>query len=209
MVYADFSFEQELWNAGFQYIAGIDEVGRGSWAGPVVAAAVIWPADYRPDFPLADSKLLTVARRTELAEKIKKTALAYSIGEVGLPIINREGIGRAAQRSFRQAVRNLAVKPDFHIVDAFYVRYLPKKLQLPLVKGDQKSASVAAASILAKVYRDQLMAKLAATYPKYGFDRHKGYGTKDHQEAIRRYGLSDLHRTSFDLNWLLSTNSIV
>jgi ribonuclease HII len=202
MVWADLSIEKDLWKKGYQYIAGIDEVGRGSWAGPVVAASVIFPKNFKPRFQLADSKLLNIKKRAALAEEIKKTALCYAISKVELPHINRYGIGRSSQQAFRKSLSQLPQHPDYHLIDAFYIKYLPKGNQKPILKGDQKSFTIAAASIIAKVYRDALMEKLALEFPRYGFERHRGYGTKEHQLAIRTYGLSELHRKSFDLSFL-------
>jgi ribonuclease HII len=202
MIWADLSYEKKLWREGYQSVVGVDEVGRGSWAGPVVTATVIFPAAFKPTFQLADSKLLSIKRRLELDEAIKNNAVGFAIGEVGLPHINRYGIGRSTQQGFRKALAGLSINPDFLLIDAFYIKYLPKKNQLPIVKGDQKSFSIAAASIIAKVYRDQLMEKLSLDYPNYGFEKHKGYGTKAHQEAIKIHGFSPLHRKSFDLSFL-------
>lgn len=202
MKWADFSFEKKLWDQSYNLIAGLDEVGRGSWAGPVVAAAVIFPPWIKLDFALADSKLLTPKKREELSELIKESAQSYSIAEVGLGEINKEGIGKASQRAFRQALRKLPTDPDFLLMDAFFLKYVRRSMQLPIIKGDQKSASIAAASILAKVYRDQLMVRAAVEFPHYGFDQHKGYGTRFHQEAITSLGFSTIHRTGFNLKFL-------
>lgn len=202
MKLADLEIENKLWAEGMSLIAGLDEVGRGSWVGPVVAAAVILPRNWNLPSSLADSKLLKPREREKLAKTIRSEAAYFSIVEIGLPAINREGIGRATQRAFRLALRKLPVKPDYHLVDAFYVKNLPKGNQLPIVKGDQKSASIAAASIIAKVHRDQLMRKLGRTYPVYHWGKNKGYGTKFHQLAIKTHGFSPLHRKSFDLSFL-------
>lgn len=202
MVLADLSLERKLWSSGYSLIAGIDEVGRGSWAGPVVAAAVVLPKNWSLPKNMADSKQLRPKQREELAKIICQEAVCYSVAEVGLNVIDRCGIGKATQRAFRKAVKGLEATPDFHLVDAFYIRYLPKSKQLPVVKGDQKSASIAAASIIAKVYRDKLMKSLSRSFPEYRFGQHKGYGTKIHQEAIKSYGFSPVHRRSFDLSFL-------
>ena len=207
MIWADLSYEQRLWQSGHSLIAGLDEVGRGSWAGPVVTAAVVFPKDFQPDFQLADSKLLTKQKREALATIVKSSALYYSIAEVGLPHINRYGIGRSTQQGFRKSVANLPEKPDFLLIDAFFIKYLPKSSQLPIKKGDQKSFTIAAASIIAKVYRDHLMEKLSENYPHYGFAAHKGYGTRAHQAAIKTHGFCDLHRKSFDLSFLGVTSA--
>jgi ribonuclease HII len=202
-VAASFEYEKGLWRRGIKLIAGIDEVGRGAWAGPVVAAAVVFPPFFTSDFALFDSKLLSPGQREELAEKIKSTA-KVGIGTVGVPTINKIGIGWATQKAFRQAVRSLGLDCEYYLIDAFYIRYWLRDNQLPIKKGDRSCASIAAASIVAKVYRDNLMRKLAEKYPAYGFDIHKGYGTTFHQEQIRRYKLSGVHRKSFDLSFLLT-----
>lgn len=199
---ANWLYEKELWDQGYQRVCGIDEVGRGAWAGPVVSAAVIFSP--HPAFPedLFDSKMIPASRREVLSHLILEQALSVSLGIVGLSEINRLGIGKAAQMSFRQAVKKLSVKADFHLIDAFYIKHLNKKLQLPIIKGDQISASIAAASIVAKVARDHLMRELHLEFPQYGFDKHKGYGTRTHQQRIREHGFSSVHRTSFDLGYL-------
>lgn len=202
MKWATLRYERFLWRSGKRYIAGIDEVGRGSWAGPVVAAAVVLPPGWRKPKNLADSKLLRPIDREKLARVIKREAVSYAIAETSVAVINREGVGRATQRAFRRAIKDLNVRPDFHLIDAFYIKYLPKKSQLPIVKGDEKCASIAAASIIAKVYRDRQMKNLSRQYPDYGFAKHKGYGTKEHQSAIKERGFSPVHRLSFDLSFL-------
>jgi len=200
---ANFENESLLWKKGIRLVAGIDEVGRGAWAGPVVAAAVVFPPFFQTDFDLFDSKLLLSKQRESLADKIKKSAYV-GIGIVGVPTINRVGIGKATQKAFRAAVRSLKIDCDYYLIDAFYIRYWLRDNQLPIKKGDRTCASIAAASIVAKVYRDNLMRQLAGRYPQYGFEVHKGYGTTAHQEAIRKYKLSEIHRKSFNLSFLLT-----
>jgi ribonuclease HII len=195
-----FDEENFLWQRGFQYIAGIDEVGRGCFAGPVVSAAVILPSDFGSiTADIHDSKLLSPNKREELAEIITKHSLAYSIAVVNVNTINKYGIGMATQKSFIKAVRLLSIKPDFILIDAFYIRGLNIAIQKPIIHGDRKSISIATASIIAKVYRDKLMGNLGKKYSLYDFKTNKGYGTKLHREAIKLNGLSKLHRTSFDL----------
>lgn len=198
----NFSEEKKLWQAGFANIAGVDEVGRGAFAGPVVAAAVILPKDFQIPPGFADSKQVKPKKRKQLAELIKKEAKAYYIAEVGVSKINKLGLGKAAHIAFRKSLKDLNPKADFVLIDAFYIRHLNRKNQKPIIKGDTKSASIAAASILAKVYRDDLMKKLGKIYPQYGFGKHKGYGTKVHQAAIKKFGLSRIHRKSFNLTFL-------
>jgi ribonuclease HII len=195
-----FDEEQFLWQQGYHYIAGVDEVGRGCFAGPVVAAAVILPQVFEGMELVNDSKLLSPKIREKLSQLIMKQALAYAISEIAVEIINKIGIGKATQQAFRQAINDLSVKPHFILIDAFYIETLSRKNQKPIVHGDGKSISIAAASIIAKVYRDTLMKKLHSQYENYDFATNKGYGTKKHQEAIKKYGLCDLHRKSFDLS---------
>lgn len=184
-------------------ICGIDEVGRGCFAGPVVAGAVIFPSNSRPIEGIADSKLISPLKRTKLAKKIKDQSLAWALGEISVPDINKFGIGQATQMAFSQAVAKLQKAADFFLIDAFYVKTLDKLKQKPIPGGDRISASIAAASIIAKVYRDELMQKLHLDFPDYGFDKHKGYGTLFHREMIKKFGLSDLHRRSFKLDKFL------
>jgi ribonuclease HII len=200
---ANFEYEKALWGRGVQFIAGIDEVGRGAWAGPVVAAAVVFPPFFNPSFTLFDSKILSPKQREKLAEEIKAVA-TIGIGVVGLPTINKMGIGKATQKAFRRSIHFLSCDCQHYLIDAFYIRYWPRENQLPIKKGDRICASIAAASIVAKVYRDNLMRRLAEKYPRYGFDAHKGYGTPFHQEQIRKYKLSGIHRKSFNLSFLLA-----
>lgn len=198
-----FEYETKLWNQGLQFVAGVDEVGRGCFAGPVVAAAVILPSDFSATDKINDSKKLTPKVREELAIIIKKHAIAYSIAEVSVSIINKVGIGKAAQQAFLKAIKGLTTEPDHVLVDAFRIDTLEKEKQTPIVYGDSISISIAAASIIAKVYRDELMQRLHPQYEVYDFFTNKGYGTKKHREAIGKYGLCDLHRTSFDLSKFL------
>ncbi len=203
MIFANFSIEQSLWSSGLQMICGIDEVGRGCFAGPVVAGAVIFPSNSKLIEGIADSKLLNPDKRKDLEARIKNHALGWSIGEISVETINQVGIGEATQQAFTKAVEGLKVIADYFLIDAFYVKSLDKLKQKPIVGGDRISASIAAASIIAKVYRDSLMEKLHLQMPNYGFDKHKGYGTSLHRQMIKKFGLSDLHRKSFKLDKFL------
>ncbi len=203
MILPTIDIEQKLWKSGYHYIAGLDEVGRGSFAGPVVVGATIFPKDFQIIEGLADSKLLKPRHREVLTELIKKEALAWSIAEISVTVINKVGIGKATQMAFRKAIKSLKKSPDFVLIDAFYVNHFNRKRQKPVKDGDKICASISAASIIAKVYRDKLMRKLHKKYPQYGFSKHKGYGTKAHQEAIKKYGLSRIHRKSFNLQKFL------
>ena len=187
--------ENELHQEGFQIICGVDEAGRGPLAGPVCAAAVILPMGL--EIPgLTDSKKLTDKKRRELFPIIKEQAIAYGIGLASHEEIDEINILQATYLAMERAMQQLSVKPDIAMIDGNRA----KDFGLPVrtvVKGDSLSANIAAASILAKVTRDDLMMELALQYPEYGFDVHKGYGTKAHYEALRNHDASPVHRKSF------------
>ena len=204
MILPTLNFEKELWDRGFRFVCGLDEVGRGSFAGPVVVGAVVFPPDIEKMEGVADSKLLKPKVREKLALKIKDQALCWSVAEISVRDINKAGISKATQMAFRKALRLLLVQADFVLVDAFYIKHLNRKKQKPIKKGDRDCFSIAAASIIAKVYRDELMVNTHRKYPQYGFAKHKGYGTKEHREAIKKYGLSKIHRKSFNLEKFLA-----
>ncbi len=199
IAFPTFSYEISLWEKGVSLIAGIDEVGRGAFAGPVVSAAVILPPDFPQNLGIHDSKLLSAQKRQSLVAVIKEKAISYSITEVCVLCINEMGIGKATQKCFFSTLSSLPTKPLHILSDAFYISGIKKTKQTPIIKGDQKSLSIASASILAKVYRDSLMTELAKTYPPYGFEKNAGYGTLSHRVAIKQFGLSDVHRSSFSL----------
>lgn len=203
MTYPTLGEEKLLWQRGLDFIAGVDEVGRGCFAGPVVTAAVIFSPNFSGIEGINDSKLLSAKKREMLAKEIKQKALAFSIAEISLDVINQIGIGKATQQAFHKAIQTLSQPPDFILMDAFYITSITKQIQKPIIHGDQKSVSIAAASIIAKVYRDALMRKLHEEYPNYDFATNKGYGTKKHRDAIKQYGLCDLHRKSFALKKFL------
>lgn len=204
MILPDLNFEKNYWQKGFKYIAGIDEVGRGSWAGPLVAAGVILPSDFEVPQGFADSKQLTSKKRDIFCKLIESQAVSFTIAEISNNKINIFGIAKATQIVFRKIVRNLNPAPNYLLIDAFHIKYFPKKKQLAIKYGDKKSATIAAASIIAKVYRDNLMTKFAQKFPKYSFEKNKGYGTKFHQQSIKSYGFTKIHRTSFNLDYLLT-----
>ena len=179
----------------YQFICGIDEAGRGPLAGPVVAGACILPKDCEILY-LNDSKKLSEKRRELLFEEIKEKALAYSIGMADNILIDEINILQATYQAMRNAVAGLKIVPDVLFVDAVHIPDVAIK-QIGIIKGDAKSVSIAAASILAKVTRDHLMIEYDKLYPEYGFAKHKGYGTAAHCEAIRTYGLSPIHRKTF------------
>lgn len=187
-------FENDLKNKGIQLIAGIDEVGRGPLAGPVVASAVILSDDfYLPG--LTDSKKLSKQKRERFYEEISAKARAVSVCYLSAAEIDHLNIYQATKKAMAHAVKTLSIQPEHLLVDAME---LPLNMeQTSLIKGDLKSASIAAASIIAKVERDRYMEKLAEKYPQYGFERNKGYPTKEHLEAIERYGITKEHRMSF------------
>ena len=176
-------------------IAGIDEAGRGPLAGPVAAGACILPADHDILY-LNDSKKLSAKKRDMLFDQIKEEALAWSVGLVDPARIDEINILQATYEAMRLAVRELKVKPTVLVNDAVVIPGVNIP-QVPVVKGDAKCISIAAASILAKVTRDRIMEEMDEKYPQYGFAKHKGYGTKDHMEAIRKYGPCPIHRRSF------------
>lgn len=187
--------ERKKWTEGFSFIAGVDEVGRGPLAGPVVAAAAAFPKNSL--FPkVDDSKKLTDARRRTLREEIISIpGIQYSIIEISPAEIDKINILRASHLAMKKAVSQLS-GVDFVFIDGLPVPDFPFPNEA-IVKGDAKSASIAAASILAKVHRDDLMTELALTYPEYGFEKHKGYGTAKHLEALRKFGPCPIHRKSF------------
>jgi len=187
--------ERSLWRTGITKIAGVDEVGVGPLAGPVLAAAVVLPEDVRLR-GVDDSKKLSAALREELAEKIHAAALGVGIGIVEPEEIDRLNIYRAALEAMRRAVVALPVMPEHVVVDARHIPQLTVP-QTALINGDARSYSVAAASIVAKVARDRIMCELDRLYPQYGFRNHMGYATAQHLAAIDRYGPSPVHRLSF------------
>jgi ribonuclease HII len=203
MILADLCEEQLLWDQGLEYICGVDEVGRGCFAGPVVAGAVIFPKECGLIEGIADSKLLKSKKREDLEARIKNLAIAWAVSEVSVEIINQIGIVGATQLAYLQAIQNLTLQPDFYLIDAFYINDILKDKQKPIIRGDQKSMTIAAASIIAKVYRDKRMEELDVQFPGYQFGIHKGYGTRAHQKAIAEHGLSALHRKCFDLSKFL------
>jgi len=203
MVLSTLDTEEKLWKLGYSWVCGIDEVGRGAFAGPVVAGAVIFPKNCQLLEGIADSKLIKPRQREKLSEQIKKCCLSWAVAEIGISAINKFGIGKATQMAFRKSIKLLDKSPDFVVIDAFYIKHLNRKRQRAIKDGDKICASISAASIIAKVYRDKLMKKLHRKYPQYGFRKHKGYGTKLHQAMIRKYGLSRIHRQSFNLDKFL------
>jgi ribonuclease HII len=192
--------EQSLWQRGYRFVAGIDEAGRGAWAGPVAAAAVILPPD---DAGLAehlrgvrDSKKLSAKQRERLLESVLGCAVAWGVGMVPPDEIDELGIVVATQKAMGQALQALSPQADYLLID--YLRLPEAEVpQTSLPHGDGRILSIAAASILAKVSRDRVMIDLEARFPGYGFEQHKGYGTQQHRDALSRIGPSGIHRLSF------------
>jgi len=208
----DFSFEKSISKKGYRVIAGVDEVGRGSFAGPVVAAVVAFAqgrefenlnvGNSQNKIVVNDSKKMTPKQRERSAFWIKRESLCYGIGWASVAQINKLGIKKASEIAFRHAIKNCNRRIDYLLIDAFYIPYikgLRRKNQKPIVKGDTRSVSIAAASVIAKVYRDKLMNSLGnrPKYKKYAWDKNKGYGTLGHRKAIIKYGTSRLHRKIF------------
>lgn len=192
-MYGMFSYEREY--GSFSHICGIDEVGRGPFAGPVVAAAVILPKDCDILY-LNDSKKVSAKKREALYDEIYEKAVAVGIGMVSEKVIDEINILNATYEAMRMAVLKLSVAPDLLLNDAVTIPGIDAQ-QVPIIKGDAKSASIAAASIVAKVTRDRMMEEYDHIYPQYQFAKNKGYGTKAHIEAIKESGICDLHRRTF------------
>lgn len=187
-------FETELYESGIKYIAGIDEVGRGPLVGPVVTAAVILPKDFY-DERINDSKKLTEKKRELLYDVIMENAVSVGIGISSEDVIDEINILEATKKAMIEAVNNLNVKPEHLLIDAVKLNIdIP---QTSIIKGDAKSESIAAASIIAKVTRDRMMIELDKLHPEYDFKHNKGYGTKKHIEAIEKYGIIKEHRKTF------------
>jgi ribonuclease HII len=188
-------FEAEVRARGFRVIAGLDEAGRGPLAGPVVAAAVVLPERGRWK-GVDDSKKLSAGQREEMFSLLLEKALAVGVGIVEAQEIDRLNILQASLKAMQLAVEKLPLPPDFLLIDGIHSLRLPLPQQT-IPKGDQRCLTIAAASIVAKVTRDRLMTAYHDQYPQYNFGRHKGYGTKEHLQAIRKYGCCPLHRRSF------------
>lgn len=191
-----FEYDEAVRKDGYSIIAGVDEAGRGPLAGPVVAAAVILPQGIRIE-GVRDSKKVPEGERESLFEAILSNALDVGISVVDVEEIEKTDILRATKLAMFNALSKLKTTPDIILIDALRLQSV-KTRQMPIIKGDAKSASIAAASIMAKVTRDRIMAQYHSMYPQYGFDRHKGYGTKAHIEKLSQYGPCDIHRKTFN-----------
>lgn len=189
------TLENSIRRMGFNHVAGCDEVGRGCLAGPVVAAAVILDPDcYIPR--IGDSKTVPALERARLYDRITKASVAWAVAAADPREIDTINIHQASLRAMQRAILMLAPLPDFVLVDAFRVPEIPVA-QRAVIHGDSRCTAIAAASIVAKVTRDRMMLELHAFDPRYGFDRHKGYATRDHLDAVSRFGYSEAHRRSF------------
>ena len=195
-------YEREAWEKGFKLVAGVDEVGRGPLAGPVLAAAVILPQEVSIN-GINDSKKLSPAKRDILFEEVKKQAVCWSVGIATVAEIDRLNILQASLLAMQRAVYSLNNSPEYVLVDAVQIPEVSLP-QLPIIKGDGKSISIAAASIVAKVTRDRMMERFDREYPQYGFAGHKGYGTPGHLKALKVNGISPLHRRSFIKKFIAS-----
>lgn len=190
-----YQFELELQGKGYQHIAGCDEVGRGPLAGPVVAAAVILDPSYTIE-GLQDSKKCSESKRNMLDKEIKEHALCYAITYIYPEEIDRINIYQSSKKAMIDAIRQLSTQPDYILSDAMPLGDIGIPF-IDIIKGDSKSASIAAASIIAKVERDRYMAEMDETYPGYGFKQHKGYPTKKHLEALQKIGVCEIHRKTY------------
>jgi ribonuclease HII len=191
-----FDFEEQARSEGFLFVAGVDEVGRGCIAGPVVAAACILDMTKPVPEDLNDSKKLTEKQRDDIAEELRATAVAFAVGEVDPEEIDRINILEATKLAMVKAIEKLSPRADYLLIDALRLKQvsLPQK---PIIKGDSIAYSIAAASVIAKTHRDSLMKTYDTQYPEYGFARHKGYGCKVHYDALRQHGPCPLHRKTF------------
>jgi len=191
--------EERLRVQGYRLIAGVDEVGRGPLAGPVVAAAVILPYDEKPSWIrlVRDSKQLTPSQRESILNRMMETGIALGVGVVSHEVIDERGIAPATRLAMRYAIEQVSIRPEFLLID--YVRLPDVRIpQKSIVNGDSLCLSIAAASIVAKVTRDRLMVELDGQFPGYGLAQHKGYGTREHLEALRKLGPCPIHRKTFE-----------
>ncbi|MFA7682906.1 MAG: ribonuclease HII [Candidatus Dojkabacteria bacterium] len=201
MIYPDSKLEEKLWGEGYEVVVGIDEVGRGPLAGPVAAGAVAFTKDCKVVEGVRDSKTLSVRQKNSLYDQIKNTVKGYGVGMVSEKEIDEIGIQMAVLKAMTLALRQveemIGRRADYLIVDGVNVELIGEYPTMKMSKGDQKHYSISAASILAKVDRDNLMIKYSEKYPEYGFERNMGYGTKEHMDALKEYGVCDIHRRSY------------
>jgi ribonuclease HII len=201
MIYPDTKLEEKLWDDGYELVVGIDEVGRGPLAGPVAAGAVAFTKDCAVVEGVRDSKTLSEKQRNELYGVIKENVSGYGVGMVNEKEIDDIGIQQAVLKAMTLALksveRKIGRKADYLLIDGINVELIREYPTLKMSKGDQKHYCISAASILAKVERDNLMIEYAKKYPEYGFDSNMGYGTKQHMDALKKYGVCDIHRRSY------------
>lgn len=193
-------YENSLKEMGFNFIAGIDEVGRGPLAGPVYAAAVILDSSI-DILGIKDSKKLSEAQRENLSQEIKDKSIAYSIGTASVEEIDRYNIFNATKLAMKRAIDLLSNKPDYLLIDAVSIENIDIP-QIPIIKGDDLSISIGAASIIAKVERDNYMKRISCEFPEYLLHKNKGYGTQEHIDAIKKFGIASIHRRSFVKNFI-------
>lgn len=201
MQFPDIELEKSLWNRGYKYVVGIDEAGRGPLAGPVSAGAVVINSEDMVNPLVRDSKKMSEKQRLEAFEDIKNRSLAWGVGMVSAKEIDNIGIQDAVKlamtKALEQVEEKLGCKADYLIVDGSNVAYINNHEMMKIKKGDLLHYSISAASVLAKVTRDELMKEMAIKYPEYGFERHVGYGTKEHISKVKEIGPCDIHRLSF------------
>ncbi|WKZ31026.1 MAG: ribonuclease HII [Candidatus Dojkabacteria bacterium] len=199
--YPDTELERRLWSSGFKTVVGLDEAGRGPWAGPVTAGAVIIGDDTQIVSSVRDSKKMSFKQREEAFEEIKESCVGWGIGEISSTEIDRVGIQKAVLMAMfsaiKQAEEMVGVRADYLIVDGKNVLLLAGYKMEKMNKGDANHYSIAAASVLAKVHRDRVMKQYAEKYPLYGFDSHMGYGTAAHRAALQAYGPTEIHRKTY------------
>lgn len=192
----DMEKEKKLWKAG-QVVVGIDEAGRGAWAGPVVVAAVVLPKDHKQVAGITDSKLISSLKRAYYYDLITDFADDFGVGIIEPKVVDSVGVLEATKMGARMAVEMLKTKPSHALIDALDLKNHLDCTQEAIIKGDQKVYSISCASIIAKVTRDNLMSSLSGEYNRYHFYKHKGYGTKLHREMLEKHGVSDIHRVSY------------
>jgi len=195
MIYPSAKLEKELFASGYQFIAGLDEVGRGSWAGPVVAAAIIYDPLLKKIKGIRDSKLVTASARDRISRQLMEN-FDFGIGVVASEIIDASGIVPSIKLAMEQAIAGLKNMPQYLLIDALRLENLNQPQQ-GIISGDRKVLTIAAASIIAKVTRDQIMDYYHGKFPEYGFSDHKGYGTAAHRAALKQFGASGIHRLSY------------
>ena len=201
MIYPDTKLEERLWSEGYKFVLGLDEAGRGPLAGPVVAGGVVITKDSKIIPTVRDSKKMTEKQRNEAFEKIKESVVAYGVGIVGPAEIDKIGIQEAVLRAMETVLEvveaKLSERVDYIIADGSNILGIPRYKMDKIKQGDMYHYSISAGSVLAKVTRDRIMREYHKKYPEYGFDTHVGYGTKKHMEAIKRFGITEIHRKSF------------